>query len=348
MGPERTGKKKNKLLSRLAYFLFLLVILFIAGEITVRVMGAGPWQQAEQSFEVKPGKGIFKPDPVLGYRGKPGSFDIILDKELSFHLEHNEMGFRDGPINTGFAARPEIWILGCSFTHGFGVSEGEPYPAVLQKLIPKFKIRNFGMSGYSTLQSKLLLEQLLETRIPPFAVIYAYGSFHDQRNTNNRFWRKALSGREVVDGLTYPQVRYEGDSLRLAYSDLEYSGFPGMGWSALINYFETTYNHYQNQSLKSYEITAQLIRDISEMCARHKTSFCLAGIYRHESTVNMLEKMEKEGIMVADIGQDHEDPSLRILPHDAHPNALAHRNIAHELYKILEQNILNFETPQPQ
>ena len=77
---------------------------------------------------------------------------------------------------------PEIWILGCSFTHGYGVNDMETYPAQLQELMPGYRVRNFGMDGYGTFQNWMTLRHELAKGQKPALVVLAYGAFHDQRN----------------------------------------------------------------------------------------------------------------------------------------------------------------------
>jgi hypothetical protein len=329
-----SSKKRRSWRSKLIYPLFLIVVVLVAGEIVVRIMGYGPWQPSEQSFSVKPDGPFFQADSVLGYVGRPGQFDLTLGNEVEFTVTHDADGFRLTSYEQAADTlnRPEIWIFGCSFTHGFGVNDQDNYPWMIQEQFPQYKVRNYGMDGYSTLQSLYLLQRELKLKKAPELVILAYGAFHDQRNTSNRFWRKVLHGREVVKGLTYPQVRFnDQDSLVMGFSKLEYQPFPLMQYSALSHYLELGYNAREDAGLKSAVITQNLIMRFVETCRSVKVSVLLAGIYRHEGTGQMLSYFEGKGTSVLDISQDLEQEDLRIMPSDGHPNAKAHRKMANIL-----------------
>jgi lysophospholipase L1-like esterase len=68
-------------------------------------------------------------DPVLGKRIKAGFSAQRTTPEFTMRLTTNSMGFR-GPEPAGFPQRP-ILFLGDSFTLGYGVNDGEEYPAVV-------------------------------------------------------------------------------------------------------------------------------------------------------------------------------------------------------------------------
>ncbi|HHG83388.1 MAG TPA: SGNH/GDSL hydrolase family protein [Bacteroidetes bacterium] len=335
-------KKRIRWQFLIGYSLFLLLVLLLAGEIAVRVMGYSPWEVPEQSFEISPGDSFFQEDSLLGYAGRPGTFDIVLNHSLNFRVSHNADGYRVcGTADT--VQRPEIWIFGCSFTHGFGVNDTAAYPWRLQERFPAYTFRNFGMSGYGTLQSKMQFERLLKLRGRPAMVMLAYGAFHDQRNTSNRYWRKVLSGSEITAGLRYPHVRFNAqDSLEVGYSRLEYTPFPAMGWSAFAHYLELSYNRVEDHRLRSAEVSLHLIRQMRELANGAAVPFVLVGIFQHEETSKMLETFAQKGCNVIDISQDQEDPALRILPSDGHPNAASHRLMADKLGNFLISNFPNF------
>lgn len=336
---RRAQKKKRSWRSVLIYPLYLTVVVLVAGEIVIRIMGYSPWTPAEQSFTVKPDGPFFQPDSVLGYVGRPGRFELTLGDELQYSVTHNSSGFRitsQGQLADSLN-RPEIWIFGCSFTHGFGVNDEDNYPWMVQKRFPEYKIRNYGMDGYGNLQSLHLFQRELERNPTPKLVVLAYGAFHDQRNTSNRYWRKVLHGREVVDGLTYPQVRFgEQDSMVMGFSKLEYQSFPLMKYSALSHYLEMGYNRREDAALRSTEITRNLIWQFVETSKSQGVSFLLSGIYHHEGTEQMLRYFEGEGISVLDMSQDLDAEDMRIMPSDGHPNAKAHQKMADILISWLD------------
>src|SRR5262245_14723572 len=80
----------------------------------------------------------------------------------------------DGGRETGAGpadGRPEILLVGDSYTMGKAVSDDETFAAGLQRLRPDLRIVNQGVIGYGTFQSLLLLEQLLRNGARPARAI---------------------------------------------------------------------------------------------------------------------------------------------------------------------------------
>jgi hypothetical protein len=338
-----TIPKKSPLLRFLIkklYVLGVLAVLVAAGEITARIIGFRPWNETHQTISITPAGSFYAPDSLLGYRGKPGQFELRLQDSLTFTVTHDAEGWRQAAAPHD--SLPEIWIFGCSFTHGFGVNDAETYAAKLQAGMPDHHIRNFGMDAYGTLQNWLTLRQLIQRGERPAIVILAYGAFHDQRNTANRYWRKALHGQQIAEGLRYPYIRLdEDDSLQTYYQRLEYHPLPLQRHLALLSLIEENWNQSEDKGLRSQYVTEILIQRMANASHRAGAQFVLAGIYRHPETEKILRTFHLEGIHTVDISQNLDDPQLRILPSNGHPNATAHQNMATLLEKYLKDKVIH-------
>jgi len=160
----------------LLWLVTLALTLLLAG-----LLGEGFARLAKvPAFSVKAADyiGWAKPDPVLGWRNNPG---IHLADEGS----HNPMtilpdGARDtGPEGNG----PTVLIVGCSFAEGYGVRDNENFAWKLQERFPQLRIRDYGVPGYGTYQSLMLLSELMKGQgIHPALVIYGFLPFHADRN----------------------------------------------------------------------------------------------------------------------------------------------------------------------
>jgi hypothetical protein len=330
----------RQLYTRLLYILGVIAILVVAGEITARVLGHRPWKEPHQAISIQPEGSFYVADSVLGYRGKPGRFALRLQDSLDFTVTHDSAGWRQS--HTLPDSLPQIWIFGCSFTHGFGVNDAEAYPAQLQGMLPGYHVRNFGMDAYGTLQNWLTLRDLLRKGEKPALIILAYGAFHDQRNTANRYWRKALHGQQIAEGITYPYIRLdENDSLHITYQQLEYHPLPLQRHLAMLSLLEENWNRSEDEGLRSKHVTEILIQRMANASHHAGAQFVLAGIYKHPETVNMLRTFHTEGIHTVDISQDLEHPSARILPGNGHPNAASHRKMAEALHSYLMNKLLH-------
>jgi hypothetical protein len=63
-------------------------------------------------------------------------------------------------------SKPEIWIMGCSFTHGWSLNDQDTYPWLLQARLPQYVVVNYGVEGYGTLHALLQLREALTTQPP--------------------------------------------------------------------------------------------------------------------------------------------------------------------------------------
>lgn len=314
----------------LRYTLFLLLVLLISAEVGLRILGFRPWEPGTQAFEVSPGGSMFQADSLLGFRGRAGHYRARIADRLDFEFTHDSAGFRILPAPVPDSLVPEVWLFGCSFTHGFGVGDTATWAWRLAGRFPGYRFRNFAMTAYGTLHSRLLLAHQLHTQARrPRLVVLAYGDFHQQRNTANRYWRKALSGRAAADALRYPYAIWRDDSTYdKAYTRLDYHPWPGQRHSTLVHWLENLANAREDRALHSHALTQVLIREMADLSKEAGADFLLAGIWRHPGTTQMLADMAPAGIDTSDWSVDPQDDYLQLLPDDGHPNSEAHQEMA--------------------
>jgi hypothetical protein len=154
----------------------------------------------------------------------------------SFVVTHLQNTLRaTQPIDNYSAAdeKPEIWIFGCSFTHGWSLNDEETYPWLLQQRFPDYQIVNFGVSGYGTIHSLFQYRDALRMKRPRLAIL-AYARFHDERNTFARNWRKSIAPKNNMGALKIPYALLSKDgTLQYLDADLYYKELPIMNQMAL-------------------------------------------------------------------------------------------------------------------
>jgi hypothetical protein len=72
---------------------------------------------------------------------------VTLPNGYAFRVTHLPNTLRvPYPLATDAHARskPEIWLFGCSFTHGWSLNDEETYPWVLQERLPMYEVVNYG------------------------------------------------------------------------------------------------------------------------------------------------------------------------------------------------------------
>lgn len=133
---------------------------------------------------------FFEDERNLAYRHDPelGWFPIENSKRRIqgsrwITVEHNAEGFRDRPH--GVKTKPRIAFLGDSFVWGYDVEVEERFTEKLAERLPEWEILNFGVSGYGTDQSLLLLEKFYD-RYTPEVVCLVFTSTDRWDNRSNR------------------------------------------------------------------------------------------------------------------------------------------------------------------
>lgn len=340
--PGQTTLKRSKSWPAWFYATYaagVIVLLLGAGEMAVRLKGVRPWVSEPLLLRVEPGGRFFQFDAVAGYRHLPGEFRVRLPDGYTFHVTHGDDTLRlTSRAGSGEPdSRPEIWVLGCSFTHGWSLNDEETYPWLLQERLSRYRVVNFGVDGYSNLQSYLQLQQALGERGSPAAVVMAYAQFHDMRNILARQARKAFVPWNRLGLLILPYARLAGEEdFSFRMEEVLYSEFPLMRYSALSHYLETIYNSREEEIYRGREVSRAILTKMAGVCAKRDILFAIAEI-AHPAV--MMSFAESRSIPAIDISVDLRIEGNNNMPHDAHPSALAHRRYAAALGTFLRENL---------
>ncbi|MFT4571266.1 MAG: hypothetical protein ACI8TX_001717 [Hyphomicrobiaceae bacterium] len=257
------------------------------------------------------------PDEVLGYRHRAGRFEVN-QSGLHFVLNHGDDTLRvttGGSLGGCHDDRPQIWILGGSFTHGWMVNDSESFPWIVQTDFPQYCVRNFGVSGYGAVNSLLQLEQELTAGEKPALAVVAYGSFHDRRNVFSRERRKTLVPWSRVDFWPHPKASIDSDgALELAMVDVEYSAFPGNRALVLANFIENAWNRFERILLREREVTLAILERIEGIAVEANFDVLIATLTQDSSTEALLGVCRERGWSAVDISHDYFDPKLNTCP----------------------------------
>lgn len=332
---------KNRHLFRVIQIILALIFVLAAIEIGLRFGGYGYHHLPERSFTVVPKGDFFISHNRYGYSMKPGRFIINQDNQLKWISTQNEKGYRlcsETPDST----KPQIWIFGCSFTYGWGNDDSLTYPWLLQKNLPNYTIRNYGVGGYSTYHSLMQLQDCLANtpeKKYPKKIILAYASFHNQRNTASPFWMKSISCNKKMIELQYPYVRLIDSKLVSYRQKIGYSEFLGAKTFATIHTLETGINRQKNKLLNSQAVTLRLIEKIKDLCDENHIEFILFAIDNETDTYHILGVLYKQipqlNTIMAPIDLYSEEHTF--LPYDPHPNKNGHKIYAKALTEWLEK-----------
>jgi len=318
--------------------------MLTAAELLARLTGIHPWAKADLQIHVTPGGRLFTPHPTRGYAQLPGAFVVTLPDGYSFTMTHLPSGLRiTHPLATytDTRSKPEIWIMGCSFTHGWSLNDQDTYPWLLQAQLPEYEVVNYGVEGYGTLHALLQLREALTTQPTPHMVVYAYASLHDERNTFLRNRRKTIAPWNGLGPLLQPHVWLDRHGhLHSAMATVEYTEFPLMRYSAFVHFLEMTYNRLEDSWYHSHQVSQRLLLEMAELANQYHVEFMLATIAEDARTREMLAFAQAQGLMGVGISVDSSRPEYTNQPHDSHPSSLANAHYAERLETFLRTNVL--------
>jgi hypothetical protein len=327
--------KRKKLIFFTLYALVLAAVFIATAETALRLKGYEPWHGAEVAVKVEPGGKFYQPHPTLGYTHIPGRYTVFF-WDTSFAATHLPNTLRvTHPIESYNESqrKEEVWIFGCSFTHGWGLQDNETYPWLLQQQFPSYEIVNFGVGGYGSIHSLIQFREALKNKTPRVAVL-AYANFHDERNTFSRQRRKWVVTGRNLGPVAQPYARLNGPgNLQYGFAAVEYTEFPLMRYSALVNFIENKYNEREVRLVHSHEVSEALVLEMAKIAGEHKVKFIVAGIFASAETREMLKFAQAHAIPSVDISVDLKVPENRLV--DEHPSAVANQKFAEKLKEAL-------------
>lgn len=340
-----TLSRKKRWLVRLAYYPLATALILSAAEGAARILGHRPSATRKPDIVVEPGGRLYSAHPTLGYTPLPGRFKVTLAGSYSFNITNLPSTLRvTSPLgDPPGKAKKEIWIFGDSVTYGWSINDEDTYPWLLQEKLPDYKIINFGVSGYGTLQNLIQLREALKNGTNPKVVVLAYASWLDVRNTSIRSRRKLLAPAASLGPVNQPYARLDSNGkLNVFIDTAEYREFPLVRYSAFLNTLEESYDRYEERHSQSHEITKAIIKEFADLCKTHGIELIVAGLTSDGTTLDMFRYCNGEGIKTVDIWVDFLNIKENSnLPYDSHPSAVAHRQYAQKLEQFLRGNVLD-------
>jgi hypothetical protein len=115
-------------------------------------------------------------DPRLGWSYRPLVAERHETSEFDVDVRINSRGFRGREWEPKQSDRPRILVLGDSYAFGWGVEEEQRFSEVLERGSGGFEVLNAAVSGYSTVQELLLLEELVNDVRPDLVLCVFCGN----------------------------------------------------------------------------------------------------------------------------------------------------------------------------
>jgi hypothetical protein len=304
-----------------------------------RALGHRPFAPATVNLKVEPGGRLFQAHPKLGYTHLPGTFTVTLPDGYTFRMTHDTNTLRlTHPPEEKRRSRPAVWVMGCSFVHGWSLNDEETMPWQLQQLLPEFEVSNFGVNGYGTLHAWLQYQEFSRRLPKPRCVVVDYAYFHDERNVLTRARRKAVAPYNKLGPIHQPWATLDRHGcVEVRQTPLDYTPWPGQQTFALVHWLEQGYCALENRWARGQAVSVALLQAFARECREEGVALVVAGITRGKETARVLQACAELGIPTVDISVSLSEPGSRNLPHDDHPSARSQAEYARKLAAFLRQ-----------
>lgn len=321
-----------------------IIIAFLVAEIVLRTLGFGA--PVDIMFSIKP-KSLFQAHEVLGWKPQEGEYDIkLFHEENYFKAKLNKYGERvssDIPLDRN---RKSIDVYGCSCTFGLSIPDSLTQCYQLQKMISTHTVNNKGVPGYGLTQMYLSLKESVLMGDTPTIAIFNYAGFHDVRTFENIQWGNMLydgisqDRAEEFYAISYPSYYLEEDELKLKYTpfaSLSTQSFWNSN-SVVIKMAQDIFNmRHDWNTIPHLQKTSQAIEaEIFQYCLQIGI-IPVFGVMTNNKMFPFETTLAKE---VQDVSLkysiDFGNNQYNCSPYDnTHPNGLAHKIFAQEMYSYL-------------
>lgn len=266
-------KRTHPLLSNLLallFGLFLCLLIFLFADIVLGIL------KNRQAREVIRDKDFYKvgmvQDDDLGYRILPNMRVPVTKTEDGEHIYSvlyttDEAGRRVVPDSAKAGETDKfLAFFGCSFTFGEGVSDKETLPNQVARLLPGYRVYNYGAPGYGPQQMLAMAESgFVQDTIPEQKGIVVYTIFFGHLNRASGRMNSAL-----MHGRHFPYYRVDKDTLvRAGNFDTARPGLHRLmsliNRSGIVRYFNLNFPPLRK---KDYELTARIILEAQHLFSK--------------------------------------------------------------------------------
>ena len=325
-------------------FCFLIIIIsLVILELFLRLVGFEAWKTNRNSHET-----IFEFNSKLGWISKQGNYlipSISNTKKINkFTIEKSSNRYSGKPKQNKLK---KIILIGGSFTQGAGVSDDETFAYQLQSLLPNHKILNFGQAGYGSIQSLLLLEQIIKQTNKTNIVIYGFINHHLRRNVARGEWLEILQKSTNSGFSRKPSIPYgvidKQNNLKIN-PRTSYLTLPFRENSALITIVEKIYMKQTTRFRKKHqqEVLLKSLIQMNKIAKKNKSNFVFVNLDLDKSKSDkILIKMSEENKLHYVDCRTPEFEKFK-LKDEYHPSKLGHRYYSKCINDFLREKKLLF------
>jgi hypothetical protein len=156
----------------------------------------------------------YQSDADLGWKARPGSYDLVWADGSSSHSFHytnwsggrRATSLREPPRDSNLS---QVLFFGDSYIQGYGLSDAETLPWIVQKRHPEVQVSNYGAGLYGTYQSYLAMKKQVRQ---PASVYYLFNAFHEDRNAGSPSFLRIM--KHPPPGWFYPYAGMSGGDIQ--------------------------------------------------------------------------------------------------------------------------------------
>ncbi len=310
------------------------VLGLVVAEVGLRVAGYTP---ARGRSQLTNEPSLNEPDPVLGWRVKTGKYRFpgYTPNAAPITMTYWPNGSRaTGPSYVAQDRR--VVLIGDSFTQGWAISDDETYAWKLQQRFPEVEFLNYGTAGYNGLQALLRLEEHLDARPkPPAVVIYGFNNDQELRNVADGSWLQALAlntSRQTV-ALPFCSLDATGDLQR--HPPEGYPMWPLRDRLATVALLERSWfrSAVGNRRVHGRAVTEKLLTEMNRVVRARGSRFLVAILgAMPELRVHYSRYLMTHGIPFVDCTYRER---FLIVPGEGHPNGAANTKWADCVARVL-------------
>jgi lysophospholipase L1-like esterase len=267
--------------------------------------------------------GIWQDNPIFGWTNKPNAVGRHR-KPPDFDVQYHTDKYKHRITVTSYQL-PKLLFLGGSFTFGHGVEDDEPYPAVLQKRWPQYKIINGAVNAWGTTQALLKLKEQLKRHDDIRLVVYGFITHHLYRNFLRKSWLKQIAVNR----------NRRNPYFNLVNGQLVFQGLADYKRDGMLDGIEV--------AAMEITMTLKMLEKMKNLCQRSAISLLL--LYLPDGSSNKLPQHFMK-IFEPDFYLDLRQVvnySKNKFVYDYHPTAKGHRLIADGIQPVLEKICSNFD-----
>jgi len=323
----------NTLFKKLSLILISFVFSLILVEFFLRILGFTPW-----TYIPSKNQKMFDFDQNIGWKSKEGVYDIIASEEYKIKKVLTVLNNGNRYSGEG-SGDQQIIIVGGSFTQGWGVNDNETFSYKLQKKLKNFNVKNYGQSGYSGVQSYLLLKELLQESKNPRLVIYAFIDHHEYRNVARGEWLEMLLKYSKTGHANSPKVPFATLNKKNELVFHEPSGYlqlPLREQLSFVPIIEKTIMKHTTKKRKKQqkEVARQVFLEMKNISKEFNSKFLMVNL--KSNIIEYESFFKKNNISFVDCNLSLTENYL--IKGDYHPN-----NKAHTIYSKCINDYINKE-----